>query len=302
LEEIGGFDPNSADLVIGTSAGSVIGAYLRAGWTTRDFWDLAMGTHSMLGGLSAEEMDAIRAEMYTPNFRSMPELARRVLGSLFVMSRSVWRMPGPLARPVPPWLGRLFPGGMFRMAEGVRRFNEDLPASWPPAALWICAVDIVSGRRVVLGRPGSVRTSLAQAVMASCAIPGFYTPVRVAGVTLVDGGAHSTTNLDLAARAGCETIVCLAPMAYDTASPPTPPERVLRSFAQGRLDAEAALARRKGARLLLLRPTRREVRLHGLNLMRRRRWEDVARAAYEETARLLATPTFRKALSELSAA
>src|SRR4051794_41834508 len=54
LEEIGGFRPADADLIVGTSAGSVVGAYLRSGWSTEDFWQLAMGTHPSLEPLGGE--------------------------------------------------------------------------------------------------------------------------------------------------------------------------------------------------------------------------------------------------------
>src|SRR5438045_9591837 len=55
LEEVGGFRPADADLIVGTSAGSVVGAYLRSGWTTEDFWQLAMGTHPRLEPLGGDK-------------------------------------------------------------------------------------------------------------------------------------------------------------------------------------------------------------------------------------------------------
>src|SRR5581483_10193607 len=188
VEQVGGYDPASADLVIGTSAGSVVGAYLRSGWTTTDFWDLALGMHPSLEGLTPEEVDAVRSEMFTPQFRTGPELLRRTLGSGFVIARSVMRLPGPVA---PRWMRRVFPGGLFDMTEGKRRFADDLPLRWPDEPLWLCAVDITSGRRIVLGREGSPPATLHQGVMASCAIHGFYSPIKVGPLTLVDGGAHS---------------------------------------------------------------------------------------------------------------
>jgi NTE family protein len=298
LEQVGGFCPNHADLVIGTSAGSVVGAYLRSGWTTEDFWELALGTHSSLAGLNPEEIAAMRAEMFTPRFRTGPELVRRLMGSAFVLGRSVWRLPAPIA---PGWMRHVFPGGLFDMTEGKRRFADDLPLDWPDELLWLCAVDITSGRRVVLGRQDSPQATLHQGVTASCAIPGFYQPVRIGDLTLVDGGAHSPTNLDLAARANFDLIICVAPMAFDPASPPSPPEQLLRRFPTRRLAGEVAVARGRGAEVLLLRPTKAEIRLHGLNLMRSGGWEEVARLAYETAARTLDTPRFRRILAELAA-
>lgn len=298
LEQVGGYRPGDADVVIGTSAGSVAGAYLRSGWTTEGFWDLALGTHPTLAGLDPAEIDAMRSEMFTPRFRTGPELARRLLGSSFVIGRSLWRMPAPV---VPGWMRRVFPGGLFDMTEGKRRFAGDLPGEWPQRPLWLCAVDITSGRRVVLGRQGSPPASLHEGITASCAIPGFYQPVMVGGLTLVDGGAYSTTNLDLAADGDVDLIICVAPMAYDTASAPSAVERLLRRIPARRLASEVSQARSRGVEVLMFRPTAGEVRRQGLNFMRGTGWEELTRTAYEAAARTLETPRFRRALGDLAA-
>jgi NTE family protein len=299
LDRVGGFRPDAADLIVGTSAGSVVGAYLRSGWGTEDFWQLAMGTHPSLAGLNAEEINAMRAEMFTPRFRTGPELVRRALGSAFVVGRSLLRTPAPVA--VPGWIRRLFPGGLFDMTEGRRRFADDLPVRWPSRPLWLCAVDITSGRRIVLGRPDSPSADLHQGVMASCAIPGLYQPIRIGGLTLVDGGAHSSSNLDLAGHGAYTLVIGVVPMAFDTAHPPGPLSQLARRVSARRLAAEAAAVRRAGGEVLLLRPTGAEVRAHGLNLMRSTGWDRIAVYAYDSTARALDTPRFRRVLDRLAA-
>jgi NTE family protein len=298
LEQAGGFEPAESDLIVGTSAGSVIGAYLRCGWTTSDLWDMAMGTHPVLAGLSPAEIDARRAQLFTPMFTSLPDFVRRGLGSAFVISRALVRIPGPVA---PALLRRTFPGGLFDMTEGSRRFTEDLPHAWPERPLWLSAVDIVSGRRVVLGRGRWREVDLHQAVRASCAIPGFYRPVQIDSMTLIDGGTHSTTNLDLASLDKCQVIIGVVPMAWQRPTIACGPAQVARRFAAYRLAGEVALARRAGSRVLLFRPNPAEVRLHGANLMRRSGWERVAIAAYDSACALLETPRFREALDEAAA-
>ena len=64
------------------------------------------------------------------------------------------------------------------------------------------SVRLVSGERIVLGSRGAPSLSLADAVAASCAIPGVYAPVRLGRRVLVDGGVRSTTNLDVAVEHG----------------------------------------------------------------------------------------------------
>lgn len=284
LHQVGGYDASEADLVIGTSAGSVVGAYLRSGWTTADFWAIAMGGPApgrapMLDGPSDGQVD-----LFTRAFRTPVDAARRGLGSAYVLSRSVVRVPTP---PMPDSLRRMFPAGMFHMTEGRRRFHAELPTEWPVDPLWLCTVDVTTGRRVVLGRRGAPPGTLQDAVMASCAIPGMYAPVKVGERVLIDGGIHSTSNLDLASRAGCDVIIGVIPMAFDTQPGPDVVSQLVRRLPSRRLAAEVAAARRRGVKVLLFRPTADEVRLHGLNLMRRTGWDTIAQAAYDATARTL---------------
>jgi NTE family protein len=147
-------------------------------------------------------------------------------------------------------------------------------------------VDIVSGRRVVLGRRRPPRLTLPQAVMASCAIPGAYPPVRYGRRELIDGGAHSTTNLDLAGRDGCDVILAVVPMAYREDDPPGCVVRATRRLANNALARELAVARRRGAEVVVVRPTAAEAADHGINMMRTGDLSGVARAAFESTARL----------------
>ena len=289
LEQEAGFVPNDADLIVGTSAGSVVGAYLRAGWSTDDFWHMALGDHPELARIGGDDPVEAKRLIMTPMFQSPWDLARRGVGSAYIAARSV---AGRLPIPVPGTLARFFPGGMFTMTEGERRFAAELGTDWPERDLFLTAVDINTGRRVVLGRPGSPDIDLPHAVMASCAIPGVYKPVRCGRMTLVDGGAHSTTNLDLAAKAGVDRIVGVAPLAFDPAAAPGPFNQLLRRWPARSLAGESSRARGRGIDVLLLRPTGAEVALHGTRMMRSEGLDLVAKAAYEATCRALATERF----------
>jgi NTE family protein len=187
------------------------------------------------------------------------------------------------------------------MGQGRQRLTAELPDHWPEAPLWLCSVDIVSGERIALGSRGAPHLSLADAVAASCAIPGVYAPVRLGRRILVDGGAHSTTNLDLALRTDCDLVVCLAPMAFDRHDAPDHLAQVVRRIPTRALAIESRQARRRGVPVLSLRPTGAEIRLHGLRMMRSSGLDAVARAAYESTARAVASGRFREALGPLAA-
>ncbi len=298
LEQVTGFDPATADLIVGTSAGSVVAAHLRSGWTTKDFWELALGTHARLAA-QGRTTAATRAEVLSPLIRGPVDAFRRGVGSAYVLGRSISRLPVP--HPPGP-LQRLFPGGLFSMSETRAILADQLPSTWPGRPLWLCAVDIRSGRRIVLGRRTPPPVSLVDAVMASCAIPGFYQPVRLGSLTLVDGGAHSTTNLDLAAQAGCTYILGIAPMAFDTSRPPGPIRQLARRIPSRSLAAEMTSARRDGCRVRLIRPSRDELRVHGVDLMRAEGLAEVAVAAYEAAARRFESDHFRGFFEALAAA
>ena len=297
LEVLAGVVADDADVIIGSSAGSVAGAYVRSGVSTEQLWQLVEGTHpSVLADGSPGPQT--RAQVWAPASRDPIELGRRVLGSGYVLGRAMLRVPGPN---VPAGLQRLFPAGLFSMQEGRRRLRHDLPAAWPDKPLWLCTVDVSTGRRVILGRSGAPDVALPEAVMASCAIPGVYRPVRVGERTLMDGGVHSSSNLDLAVGAGCDLVIGVVPMAYDPASRPGRTHQVLRRSPARALAGEVAYARRQGLDVLLFRPDRRELRLHGVDLMRPHGLEAVARAAYESAARSLETDRFRDSLGGLAA-
>jgi NTE family protein len=293
LHEVGGFDPASADLIVGTSAGSVIAAYLRTGRTTAELWELALSGSDLppapvtprAEGSDGGSEDAWLPDLFVRSFATPVELVRRSLGSAYVLSRSVVRAPIPVLLPAP--VRRAFPAGLFEMSDGRQRLESELPAEWPARPLWLCALDIVTGRRVVLGRRHPPRMSLAQAVMSSCAIPGVYPPVRYGRRELIDGGAHSTTNLDLAARFGADLVIGVVPMGFDPSDPPGCVPRLVRRLPNRTLDAELGAADRAGSQVLLLRPGAREAALHGFNMMRSADLAPVAQAAFDATARMI---------------
>lgn len=318
LEHQTDFRAAEADLMVGTSAGAVIAAYLRAGWGVEDLWNLAMdaskldgttpplpkprrGRRLPVGAKAALERQGGAENLPTPTvggmaewdrhvmapaFRTPLDLARRGLGAAYVLSRSILRLPGPSLPPLPAAVAALFPGGLFTMPEGRRRLAADLPEAWPRdngQQLWLVAYDIHHRRRVVLGRHGTPTISLVDAVLASSAIPGVYAPVPLDGMSLVDGGVSSTTHLNLALGTGCERVVCLAPMAFDESAPPSALDQMIRRWSNKALQREIAAAREKGISPEVYMPSRSEIRLQGLNFMSPGGLQKVAEAAYEST-------------------
>jgi len=84
---------------------------------------------------------------------------------------------------------------------------EDIPRS-----LFVPAVDLDRGERVVFGRGELRDVPISQAVAASSAIPGFFEPYPIGGHTYVDGGVGFTDHADIAAEAGAEIVFVIYPM------------------------------------------------------------------------------------------
>lgn len=105
--------------------------------------------------------------------------------------------------------------------EAVRRevIAQRLPShEWPDRVLRITAIDIATGELVVFDRDSGV--GLVDAVAASCAVPGAWPPVTIAGRRYMDGGVASSVNLGTADD--CDVVVVLVPSGADTPSPFAP--------------------------------------------------------------------------------
>jgi NTE family protein len=281
LERELGFTHADAELLIGTSAGSAIGAYLRTGWTAE--------------GLMGRTRDLTEAAP-SPVAGNPVRVARHAVGSAYILARTAVRVPSLLSVPPSGLLRRAFPAGLVTIGEGLSILDRELPRRWPAAGLWLTAYDLVQRRRVVLSSRPAPYLALPEAVRASCAIPGVYTPVHVGDTVLVDGGVWSLTNLDLALAAGCDVAVCIAPLVYDPEHPPPLASRSIRHLTTRWLSREVATARRGGLRVVVLAPGPESIRVHGLNLMRGHGLERVAEVAYHETCRWLRRPELASGL------
>ena len=169
----------------------------------------------------------------------------------------------------------------------IRRVHKR--GGWPSAAqCWIVACDYVSGKRAVFGRQGSPEAELNEAVAASCAIPGFFKPVRIDGNLYVDGGLCSLANLDLLAGQGLDLVNSLNPMSHrQPARSWSPRERLSKGFARlaaWQLRQEAERVRRYGTPVVLLEPTADDLDLMGSNWMDAKKSLEVAQLASETTA------------------
>ncbi len=182
-----GIDLSAADLVVGTSAGSLVGAHVASVASGESFEGLYAAQLANFGVETAAEMGQLLLARYGLTLlRSRdPARFRARIGQLALGARTV-----------PP---------EQRLAVIAGRLPS---ADWPERALRITAVDADSGEFLAFDRSSGV--TLVEAVTASCAVPGVYPPIPIGPRRYVDGGVRSATNADLAD--GHERIVILAPV------------------------------------------------------------------------------------------
>jgi NTE family protein len=73
--------------------------------------------------------------------------------------------------------------------------------------IFVTAVDVDSGQRVVFG-PGYIENvPVSQAVAASCCVPGLFRPYRIGDRYYLDGEVQSTLSADLAVAAGATVVI-----------------------------------------------------------------------------------------------
>ncbi|MEV0718660.1 patatin-like phospholipase family protein, partial [Asanoa sp. NPDC050611] len=182
LREVG-VDLTDADLIVGTSAGSVTGALIASG----------------LDPVDAAKIEA-RLGADDPPIR--PDWARG--GEVFTLLGDESRDPAEVRARVGELALAADVGPEEPYVESLRRRLP--PGGWPSRPLRITGVSAHDGTPVVWDARSGV--PLYRAVAASCAVPCIFPAVTIDGIPYMDGGVRSGTNADLAT--GAARVVVLA--------------------------------------------------------------------------------------------
>lgn len=220
-----GVDLTTADLVVGTSAGAVVGAQLTSGLLT-------------LAELYERQLADHRGEIP----------ARLGAGTLFGYARAALSSRSPQVYAIK--LGRMAPAA-GTPGEAARReviAHRLVSHVWPQRRLLVTAVAADTGELRTFN--GECGVPIVDAVAASCAVPAVWPPVTIEGRKWLDGGVHSCANAHLAA--GYARVVVLAPMAVG-AGPLVSPR------------AQAEKLARAGARTMVITPDATAKRAFGRN-------------------------------------
>lgn len=224
-----GQDLTGADLLVGTSAGSVVAAQVTSGTPLRELFarqhDPARQTPEIPADIDFEKFAADFGGAVTGS--TSPAEVRRAVGRLALAAETV--------------------------PEADRRavIEARLPVhEWPEQRLVIVAVDAETGEPRRFDRASGV--SLVDAVAASCAVPGVWPAVTIDGRRYVDGGVRSAENADYAT--GCTRVTVVSPLGADA---PLPMEKPLLEVLD---DLRAA-----GAEVALITPDEASVAAIGEN-------------------------------------
>ena len=290
LEHDFGFDARDVDMIVGTSAGSITGTLLRFGVSSGD-----LAAWTVKAPLSGEGG-------FLRRVAAMPEPEFAPLRPLELLLRPM-RLPGPdMVRRalIHPWQFRPLAAGLALLAPGEHDIVEKLSAlreleksSWPARDLWICSVRRRDGRRVVFGRPGSPGAPIHLAMAASCAVPGYFAPVRIDDHTYVDGGAHSPTNAAVLRGQNLDLVIVISPMSG-------PPGPRLNLFAASRRHSARLLTREvralenTGVQVLVFSPSDAEQEVMGDDMMSRARLNEVIAQSFIGAGARAASPRARR--------
>jgi NTE family protein len=231
-----GIDLSSADFIVGTSAGSVVGA------------QIAMG-----------RAPAALVEPFTENAEPAPNESLSkppdlsLLVSKLMESYAGARPNEEVCREIGAWA---LQASTFGEEAHVARFESMLAGlsheTWPQRRFACTAVDAVSGQFVIWDNASGV--PLVRAVASSCAVPGIAAPITINGRRYMDGGMRSATNADLAK--GYEVVVLVAITSQAIPEPLRRP-----------LERELLALRDSGSRVAILTPDAESFAAFGPNLM-----------------------------------
>lgn len=195
----GVLDPAAAATIIGTSAGSVVGARIAGG----------------------QAVDALVKEQTEPPARSgqgaaaAPDMSAvmQIFGRLMTatdMTTELAKEVGAAAMAAPTgsedaWVGSF---------EALLQTGD----AWPDRDYRAVALSCTTGERKAWTRADGV--PLARAVASSCAVPGLFPTVEIGGDRYTDGGAWSASNADLLAGEGHDAVLFIGPIGGFLAGTP----------------------------------------------------------------------------------
>ncbi len=309
------------DIIVGTSAGALIGAMLGKGLTPGEMMQMLDGSHPDLNRIRPDHLFSLNTGEFLRRSLHLPKTIKNAM-SHYLRHRSdmnvfdmFWSML------------EVLPSGLYDNKSLVRFVQQNLAERGLSddfdtvcSELYIIATDLDTGDRVVFGREPWQDVPLSQAIAASSAVPLLYRPVRMGENELVDGGLRGTASLDLAVEAGAKLIVCINPLVpIDNSNREGVPllgpdgrfisdkgvqaigSQILRIVMQSGLDYHVKQLRRRhpDVDIIVIEPRRDDYKMFFYNIMRYSARVTIAQHGFESVTIGLADkyPEFKATLA-----
>ena len=213
---LGGGVVNRCAMYAGASAGALVATMLASGITPRDMDDVIVRGARNRRNLPPLKRTSVYgldlAQWIAAGARFPFQMAGGFAASL---------LPGESTRPADALFEalRVLPPGVFTNKPLGRFVEEALAAiSMPnsfkefPAPLFIPAINLDTGHRVIFGEPGARDVPISRAIRASAAVPLLFRPVRIAHQDFVDGGIERNLPVDVVVKHGASLVIAINPM------------------------------------------------------------------------------------------
>lgn len=303
LRRATGFEPQHSDVVIGTSAGAfvggvsvTIGASVAYAHTAEEAAPGLKHSISQRDGVARMDRHIMRGGLF--DRFPLARLSVPRLGSVAGVRRLARGCAGGLA----VGAASLLPEGLLSTRRVGDAFREVCPAGWPISRLLISTFDMNTATPRVLSAADCEGIGLADAVSASCAIPGMFAPLRFGARRLADGGIWSATHLSELSGMGLDLVVCLHPLIGERAPARSlvtravaAVDRSLRGRCLDQLEDEKRALERQGTRVLVISPEPEERARFPRNFMDIDSRGPLMRRAARTVERALLTATGRDA-------
>ncbi|HEY3949617.1 patatin-like phospholipase family protein, partial [Phenylobacterium sp.] len=248
-------DLGRADFVLGTSAGSFVGARLAMGQLAEDLAEPILA-------------EAERAQAPRGGGSERPPADLGFLMQKMAEAHDGLRNPAEVRAEIGQWAleAKTIDEATFIASFG-RSFAGLPEGYWPERGYACTAVDAETGAFQLWTAKSGV--GVVRAVASSCSVPGVYPPVTLNGRRYIDGGMRSSTNADMAAGHDLVLVIAVRLGAAGGALG----ERIAARF-----NEEIETLKDGGATVVTIAPDEASIAAFGPNLMDFRRRPDAARA------------------------
>jgi predicted acylesterase/phospholipase RssA len=285
LDELLGRSVVDLDLYVGVSGGAFVSSLMAAGITPREMYDEVTGPAGRPFGISPAPIYHFDAgDLLRRTARAPAVFREALLSALHGEGRNLTDVAAAAFELLPAGLMDTSGIGRFLRELFVARLGGERFTDFP-RQLFVVAVDLDSGDAVAFGKNGWRNVPVSRAVEASTALPGLYRPVRIGGRDYVDGGVKKTAHINLAIQNGADLVICINPIVpflNDTKSGGPLRghlsnrgitwvlDQVMRIMLHGRMQYGLERYRRENPQvdILLIEPTRDDLRMFGYHIMR----------------------------------